>query len=266
MNGTLSAGGIAAVTCFDPGLCTGYNVAATASTDSVCHGSIQLNAVATTGSSVFEWTPAGNLSDPHISNPTVNYSFNQDFIVTATDTLTGCFTNDTVFGISAMNDFTETFKTCGSFTYDFIMPGGADSYLWTSYTDSTGTTFPINDSSQLITTIPAPAIYYGTADFGGCIVNCTYILADTCLTLGITESNSGVITVYPNPAHSYLLLSSNGMDIQSVKITDLSGKYVYEALHSGSQISITTSGISTGIYFLEIKCGNKIVHSKVQIE
>jgi len=260
-----SAGGTINVPCFNQIPCVNYIVNATASQTSTCHSTIQLGAVASTPSSTYQWSPAVNLDNPDIANPLVSYSFNQDFIVTSTDTITGCFATDTVSGISAMNDFTETYKTCGSFVYDFYLPGGADSYLWSSYTDSTGTSHTLNDTNQLITSVGAPCVYYGSADFSGCIVNATFILLDTCSTTGVGNLSSNNIEIFPNPANDYLVINTRGIVNYKIYIADILGKIVFESQHAESMMLLSAKEFSRGMHIVTIDDGRKIIHKKIQI-
>ncbi len=76
-------------------------------------------------------------------------------------------------------------------------------------------------------------------------------------------------TIYPNPASNEIIVNMN--DIISgnynLKLIDISGKTIYElnANNDKKQISIDCSKFNSGVYFINIKSGNKIYQGEVMI-
>lgn len=83
-----------------------------------------------------------------------------------------------------------------------------------------------------------------------------------------TESDNTVL-VFPNPAADFVIIDfgdDDAMNIQ-VNIFDLMGKHVRidKPEVMGNQVKIETMNLSTGMYFLNIKMGNKIVSKKISV-
>jgi lysyl endopeptidase len=60
------------------------------------------------------------------------------------------------------------------------------------------------------------------------------------------------ILIYPNPAFDKVTIASDGINIQQVRITDLSGHIIQKEDVHNKQITLDVSFISKGIYFIHI--------------
>ncbi|MFI5219149.1 MAG: choice-of-anchor L domain-containing protein [Bacteroidia bacterium] len=158
--------------------CAGFTVDATPEDSTVCQNTVQLNATASTTTVLYNWTPSAGLSDPNIPNPVVNFAYHQQYVVTVTDTVTGCVATDTVL-ITALSNFSQIAYNCGNFTYDLFLPDSATSYYWFSYIDTANVPHPLTDTTQFIV-VSEPGTYAGTANFPGCSINGYFELIDTC--------------------------------------------------------------------------------------
>ena len=91
----------------------------------------------------------------------------------------------------------------------------------------------------------------------------------------VTEEGSAVenlsdngLNVYPNPANDVLHITNSSSDaIVGIKITDLTGKVVYEN-NSTSAINntIDVSNLSSGNYVIEINKGNTLSTQTITIQ
>ncbi|OSZ82115.1 hypothetical protein CAP35_02265 [Chitinophagaceae bacterium IBVUCB1] len=70
------------------------------------------------------------------------------------------------------------------------------------------------------------------------------------------------VAIYPNPATNNVKLKYETTinDIMTIEVSDLSGKIIYSSRlmtkNSGEE-TIGVEGLSTGIYIVKVKCGNK---------
>jgi hypothetical protein len=72
----------------------------------------------------------------------------------------------------------------------------------------------------------------------------------------ISENNAKQITVYPNPASSYIYVQTEGnLDIQKVSLHSLNGKIVYSEANTGNmkRSRLNIEKFEQGIYFLRIQ-------------
>ena len=72
------------------------------------------------------------------------------------------------------------------------------------------------------------------------------------------------LSVSPNPAVDYLLVSADGVDQMNYQLVDLSGKMLQSGrVNAGDQISVTD--LSNGIYLLKVEAGAKTTVQKVVV-
>ncbi len=92
-----------------------------------------------------------------------------------------------------------------------------------------------------------------------------YTIEDS--TSAINEETDELINVYPNPANNIVNIAANE-DITSITLMDMSGlKLNTDNFIAGKNAEIKLTGLASGIYFLNIACGNntytrKIVHTE----
>jgi hypothetical protein len=70
------------------------------------------------------------------------------------------------------------------------------------------------------------------------------------LVTSINEISYNDVSIYPNPVKDFLHVKGNIQLIESITITNLSGKTVYK--DNGSEV-LNLTGISSGIYFIQFK-------------
>lgn len=72
-------------------------------------------------------------------------------------------------------------------------------------------------------------------------------------TLSAPDFDVNSLVVYPNPAHTTTTISSRNEIIETLKITDITGKVIKLIEANATTISIDVSDFSSGIYLLELK-------------
>ena len=81
--------------------------------------------------------------------------------------------------------------------------------------------------------------------------DCVYVVADP--PAGLTDQENSHLVVYPNPVSDRLFISNNEMTSMTVKIYDLSGSEIfYEQKQNTDSMQIDLSGLTKGIYYLDI--------------
>ena len=78
----------------------------------------------------------------------------------------------------------------------------------------------------------------------------------------IPNEQSAEITMYPNPANSYVFLNSDEV-ISNVKLFDMTGRMVHQIQANSNQITLHTDHLNRGVYNLLI---NGSIHRKLCIE
>jgi len=146
--------------------------------------------------------------------------------------------------------------------------GGASIFLHDTIYERFGCVsflFPID---ACVTDIPVPQLrcYSDSSGF-------TYSrnISPSCdfVWTGINETNySDPLSVYPNPTSDYLTVLSNFNPGDKITLFDISGNAISENVinSSGSHVNIATSKFSNGLYFLEVKTGNRVIFKKIFVQ
>ena len=88
-----------------------------------------------------------------------------------------------------------------------------------------------------------------------------YTIEDS--TSAVTDETEELINVFPNPANNIVNISAPE-DITYITLMDMSGlKLNTERFNSGKNAEIKLTGLPSGIYFLNITCGNKTYTRKI---
>ncbi len=88
-----------------------------------------------------------------------------------------------------------------------------------------------------------------------------YILEDN---LSTNEMDKNNFTMYPNPAKDFVNIDKLPKN-SSVKITDTSGKLIYNSVSKNDTEKINTGNFTNGLYFIQISDGKKISIQKLII-
>lgn len=85
----------------------------------------------------------------------------------------------------------------------------------------------------------------------------------TCETIGVAETATGGVSIYPNPANGILNIEANSTC--RIEILDMSGKTVFSAIVE-NQIRVDISKISSGLYFIRSCSDSKNEVIKLVVE
>jgi photosystem II stability/assembly factor-like uncharacterized protein len=167
--------------------CLQQNCAVDAGLDiAICNQPVQLIAtpISSGNNYVYTWSPANLLQN---ANGQTVYGYfgapgvhNQPFVVTMTDTVSGCVATDTVIQ-SAYMQINGTHYVCpgDSLLMDFG-PGGIN-YQWQHYIDVNSNLVILGQTTQTLY-VSQPGTYMGYAVFpNNCIINSTFTIVDSCL-------------------------------------------------------------------------------------
>jgi uncharacterized repeat protein (TIGR01451 family) len=95
-------------------------------------------------------------------------------------------------------------------------------------------------------------------DFNAPIITNTFE-TEFVATLGVADFTTDNLIVYPNPATNQVSISvQNSTDaIAEIRLTDMLGKVVFQQKVTHTQTTIDLSGLSKGVYMLEVQTENK---------
>jgi hypothetical protein len=82
--------------------------------------------------------------------------------------------------------------------------------------------------------------------------------------VGMNEQSAATLSVFPNPVKDVLNIQGSA-NIQEVKITNMVGQVVYSAPSDASTLTISTSGLRSGIYNLQIKMADGFINKKIVV-
>jgi PKD repeat protein len=145
-------------------------------------------------------------------------------------------------------------------TLDAGNPGS--SYLW-----NTG------ETTQTIV-VDSSGIGVGSADFEVTVTNISgcyssdNIIVTFSIDIGLVEQDQAVLSVYPNPASDYLMVSVLNMDIgASVFLLNAEGKCIQKSTLSQSDgtCGLNIKGVPHGVYLLRIASDKKMLNKKIVI-
>jgi len=83
-------------------------------------------------------------------------------------------------------------------------------------------------------------------------------------TVGISNLRETMISIYPNPANSVLLIQSEA-NIQKFEIINMLGAVVLSENSGAANLRIDVSQIKTGMYFLRMDTGSETITKKINI-
>jgi subtilisin family serine protease len=106
----------------------------------------------------------------------------------------------------------------------------------------------VGDTNQV--TYPTGEGYYSVAVTG--TDGCSSFSNAIYWTLNLAENEMSEIKLYPNPTKSHLTVESEGNMIESIRITSVEGKLVYQEYVNNDHHKIDASFLSTGAYLLEL--------------
>jgi hypothetical protein len=86
-------------------------------------------------------------------------------------------------------------------------------------------------------------------------------------TSAVIENDSKLLKIYPNPNNgSFIINIPDQNSTTQVEIITISGKTIYNQQFETNKMEINMNRYTKGIYFVKVRSGNKIYHSKLIIE
>lgn len=210
---------------------------------SFCEGdSIVLNG---SGADIFSWNLG--VIDGEYFFPTSG----NNYILTGTDTLTGCVGRDSVY--VSMNGLPNIYAgsdqtICEGNTVTLNGSGGSF-YNWSGgitngipFTPTLGTTNYIVTGTDSLTCSNSDTVSVT-------VINCT----------GIDNANEFNMNIYPNPASDVLYISGNFTEKLKIKILDIQGKVISQRVFNASSLVVLDiSNLSNGLYQIELDINHLI--------
>lgn len=83
--------------------------------------------------------------------------------------------------------------------------------------------------------------------------------------VGVDEKAQTAVSVYPNPVNGLLNIESN-VNMQEVSLLNMTGQVVFNTKTDANSLQINTSDLSSGVYSLQIKSGDKITNKKIVVK
>ena len=85
-------------------------------------------------------------------------------------------------------------------------------------------------------------------------------------TNAVPEITSGMVSIYPNPAHHLVNLFIEKNKQAEVHIYDITGKEIYQADMTNALMQLDVSQWQKGIYMVKIKSGNSLITKQLMVK
>jgi len=111
-----------------------------------------------------------------------------------------------------------------------------------------------------------PVAFTGTVYFTDNMTHQTCAIAyPSVCTAGISEvtANTDNFSIFPNPANSEIKIKCDGLKPIGITISNILGETFYQAPIGNTQSSIDISGLSNGIYFVQLLTPQGVVSKKL---
>ena len=89
------------------------------------------------------------------------------------------------------------------------------------------------------------------------------IISVSTIVNGISDAAIQNISIFPNPTNGILKFDLSGNNVQKIKISDITGKTVFEKVNIDQNETIDLSGFANGIYVVILQTENGILSSKI---
>lgn len=241
-----------------PPSCTGSDVDFWATPTSACAGvTIQFQNLVFPAGSSFDWTfpggTPGNSTDPA---PTVTYAAAGNYPVTlAATNINGSevITKQTYITITQNLQFTVNTTMAiggntGTATVTQVSGTGPYTYSWAGFPAVTGATI----------TGLAPGLYTVTVtDQSGCSSTEDFVITTNT---SVDEAFIYSIKLFPNPVSDMLYINTTeNKIIQSVRITDISGKQISNQILNTPNANLDISAFAAGMYLAHIEIDGHVL-------
>lgn len=126
-----------------------------------------------------------------------------------------------------------------------------------------GTNVSANSFTPATTGTFTPVYSYTNTSTGCSNTASTSIVVSTCTGIDQLAQSGPGLSIHPNPnSGEFAVEFPNGKEKQ-IKVMDISGKVVYTGLGSGDKIMVDITSQANGIYYVEVKSGDRTETLKV---
>lgn len=145
------------------------------------------------------------------------------------------------------------------YTYGGVYGGG-------DYYEKLGsTTWLLHDNTAQVSTRPSDLRCYSDVNISyvlGAEIPCDYVDGPTSINGKQLKDRN--ISVYPNPAHDYITIKADGINLQDAEIYiyDVVGKKIHATITNGQ---IDVSALAQGAYLIKIVVGDDYVVQKIMV-
>lgn len=239
----------------------------------MCAGSTTQEIVAPAGYTNYQWFGPNNhnpIAGPNGTNDTLMITNGQVgdvyYLKDSTTTPNGCYGTDSATlqitnpmwvnysgsHTGIIND-TGTIHLCQGDT--LVLKGsGASTYTWSAGVTDGVAFYPTSSGSYTLAGNSSP----------GCIDTViVYTVVQPCNTTGIgSVLRKNTIEVFPNPSSGIFTVQAKNK-VDEIRITDVAGRIVYECWPESMTIPILLE--SNGIYFVQVRCNNRMSNFKLVV-
>jgi len=92
------------------------------------------------------------------------------------------------------------------------------------------------------------------------------VYINVLLNVGTLEFSEKDIAIYPNPTNGIVNFDFAGNEVQSIRITDVSGKLIFEKSNILQNETLDLSTNPAGVYFVSIQTNDKVITSKIVLQ
>ncbi len=225
------------------------------------------------GGNTFSWSPATTLNDSTIANPLANPTENTMYKVTVSDGV--CADSATVFvrvdePLIADIIPDTTIVSSGALPQIQLYASGGNSYTWlpADGLNNSSIDAPILDLSALNILSDTTLIYSVEISEGTCSEILSVAISVQFITPVFETIREGGISVFPNPASENIFIRfENGLSAESVSLFNPTGQLLNVLLvKKEDDMAIDIRDLSSGIYFLNIRAGEQVIHRKVMVK
>jgi hypothetical protein len=226
---------------------------AASSSSSICFGSS--TTLSASGAATYSWMP-GNLSGDSLS---VSPAATTTYIVTGTDS-SGCNSIDSVTIV--VNALPQVIGVSTTSTYCLEDANGSLAGTPTPGTWS-GPGVTGNSFNPATAGAGTHNIVYTYTDNNGCSNSDTLTMTvDLCT--GLTEETNSSFTVFPNPANNNITVTWAIPNVNTLTLSDATGRAVRTYNVSGTQAQLSLEGLASGVYFLSVNGEDKAVQKIIK--